>query len=35
LRFPGIDWRTTHPNLDKLYAKLMLRPSFIETIPPG
>lgn len=35
LRFPSIDWRTTHPNLDKLYAKLMQRPSFIETAPPG
>ena len=35
LRFPGIDWRTDHPNLDKLYAKLMQRPSFIETTPPG
>jgi len=35
LRFPGIDWRATYPNLDKLYAKLMQRPSFIETIPPG
>lgn len=34
-RFPKIDWRETYPNLDKLYAKLMLRPSFIETTPQG
>ena len=32
-RFPDIDWRTTYPNLDKLYAKLMQRPSFIDTTP--
>ena len=34
-RFPDIDWRTTYPNLDKLYAKLMLRPSFTDTAPPA
>ena len=32
-RFPDIDWRTTYPNLDKLSAKLMQRPSFIDTTP--
>jgi glutathione S-transferase len=32
-RFPDIDWRGTHPNLGKLYDKLMARPSFIETKP--
>ncbi len=32
-RFPDIDWRTPHPNLDKLYAKLMQRASFQETRP--
>ncbi len=32
-RFPDIDWRTSHPNLDKLHAKLMQRPSFQETQP--
>ena len=32
-RFPQIDWRTDHPNLQKLYDKLMLRPSFVETSP--
>lgn len=34
-RFPDIDWRTTYPNLDKLHAKLMQRPSFLETAPPA
>jgi glutathione S-transferase len=32
-RFPDIDWRGEHPNLAKLYEKLMLRPSFIDTVP--
>jgi glutathione S-transferase len=32
-RFPQIDWRTDHPNLQKLHDKLMLRNSFIETRP--
>ena len=32
-RFGDIDWQTTHPNLGKLYEKLMQRPSFQETIP--
>ncbi|MCF8168065.1 MAG: glutathione S-transferase N-terminal domain-containing protein [Rhodoferax sp.] len=32
-RFPQVDWRTPHPNLQKLYDKLMLRPSFAETQP--
>lgn len=34
LRFPDIDWRSAHPNLDKLHEKLMLRPSFADTVPP-
>ena len=34
-RFADIDWRTTYPNLDKLYAKLMQRPSFTDTAPPA
>lgn len=34
-RFPDIDWRTTYPNLDKLHAKLMQRPSFTDTAPPA
>jgi glutathione S-transferase len=33
LRFPEIDWRTAHPNLEKLYDKLMARASFKETLP--
>lgn len=33
LRFPEIDWRSGHSNLAKLYDKLMLRPSFIDTQP--
>lgn len=32
-RFPDINWREPHPNLHKLYDKLMLRPSFIDTKP--
>lgn len=32
-RFPDIDWRTAHPNLAKLYDKLMLRPSLADTVP--
>ncbi len=33
LRFPEIDWRNAHPNLAKLYDKLMTRASFKETVP--
>ncbi len=32
-RFGEIDWRSDYPNLHKLYDKLMLRASFIETQP--
>ncbi len=32
-RFAQIDWRSDYPNLKKLYDKLMLRPSFVETRP--
>jgi glutathione S-transferase len=32
-RFPSIQWRDTYPNLDKLYAKLMQRQSFIDSLP--
>ena len=32
-RFPEIDWRSAHPNLAKLEAKLATRPSFMETVP--
>jgi glutathione S-transferase len=34
LRFPDIGWRKHHPNLERLYAKLATRNSFIETAPP-
>jgi glutathione S-transferase len=33
-RFPNIKWQATYPNLDRLYKKLMLRPSFANTAPP-
>ncbi|MEJ7930355.1 glutathione S-transferase N-terminal domain-containing protein [Ramlibacter sp. AN1015] len=32
-RFPQIDWRGAHPNLAKLFEKLMQRPSFIDSKP--
>ena len=35
LRLPEIDWRTAHHNLEKLYGKLMQRPSFKDTVPPA
>lgn len=32
-RFPDIDWRTPYPSLAKLYEKLALRQSFIDSAP--
>lgn len=32
-RFPDIAWQAAHPNLEKLYQKLMLRPSFADSVP--
>jgi glutathione S-transferase len=32
-RFPDINWRSSYPNLDKLYEKLMQRQSFIDSLP--
>ncbi len=32
-RFAEIDWRSAHPNLARLAAKLATRPSFVETVP--
>ncbi|HEY9099672.1 MAG TPA: glutathione S-transferase [Thiobacillus sp.] len=32
-RFSEIDWRSAHPNLDRLAAKLADRTSFVETVP--
>ncbi|CAM3724035.1 glutathione S-transferase [Polynucleobacter brandtiae] len=34
LRFPQVQWQTQYPNLDRLYQKLLQRPSFMETEPP-
>ena len=34
-RFPQIDWRAEHPNLKRLFDKLSLRQSFIDTVPPA
>ena len=34
-RFPQIDWRSSHPNLLKLYDKLSARQSFIDSAPPA
>jgi glutathione S-transferase len=35
LRFPTVTWQIQYPNLDRLYQKLMQRPSFSETAPPA
>ena len=32
-RFASIDWRTSHPNLARLYEKLAQRPSFSDSAP--
>lgn len=32
-RFPEIAWQADHPNLSKLYDKLMQRPAFADTLP--
>ncbi|MBQ0929000.1 glutathione S-transferase family protein [Ideonella alba] len=34
-RFPDIDWRAEHPNLQRLFDKLAARPSFTDTLPQG
>lgn len=33
-RFGSIDWRSSYPNLARLYEKLAARPSFSDTQPP-
>ncbi len=33
LRFPEMTWQEDHPNLLRLYEKMMKRQSFIDTIP--
>lgn len=35
LRMPQLDWKGQYPNLDRLYAQLMKRASFQNTVPPG
>jgi glutathione S-transferase len=32
-RFPEIAWQDKHPNLARLYDKLMRRPAFVDTLP--
>jgi glutathione S-transferase len=32
-RFPETNWQEAHPNLGKLYDKLMQRPAFADTVP--
>mgnify|MGYP001767088205 CR=1 FL=1 len=32
-RFTDINWQESHPNLEKLFAKLMQRSSFADTVP--
>ena len=32
-RFPDIDWQEKHPNLARLYEKLMRRRAFLDTVP--
>jgi glutathione S-transferase len=34
-RFPEIDWREPYPNLKRLYDKLSVRQSFVDTAPPA
>jgi glutathione S-transferase len=32
-RFPNINWRGNHPNLERLHDKLIQRQSFIDSLP--
>jgi len=32
-RFPAIDWRAQHPNLEQLHERMMQRQSFKDTLP--
>ncbi len=34
-RFPDLDWRGNHANLQRLSEKLMSRQSFVDTAPPA
>ena len=33
LRFPDMDWRASHANLTRLFDKLAIRQSFVDTVP--
>ena len=33
LRFPDLDWRAPHANLTRLFDKLAIRQSFVDTVP--
>ncbi|MDD3675777.1 MAG: glutathione S-transferase [Thauera propionica] len=35
LRFPTLDWRGRHPALATYAARLLARPSFVDTTPPA
>jgi glutathione S-transferase len=30
---PDLNWRDAHPNLDKYYARISQRQSFVDTAP--
>lgn len=32
-RMPDLNWRETHPTLDKYFARVSQRQSFIDTLP--
>ena len=34
-RFAAVDWRSPHPRLKRLYDKLALRQSFVDSAPPA
>lgn len=34
-RFPELDWRRSQPHLSEYYDRIMLRPSFRDTVPVG
>ena len=34
-RFAALDWRSPHPRLKRLYDKLALRQSFVDSAPPA
>lgn len=32
-RFPELDWRRSQPHLSEFYDRIMLRPTFLDTVP--